>query len=134
MPPTPRCWTWATPLWGDASMVQAARPELRLSGVIGFYGFPTGQHRTGTPAPADLAPSFTCPVLAIFGGADQAIPAEVRDEYDRALTDAGIEHRIVVYPDAPHSFFDRKAEEYAAASADSWRQVLTFIGVGESRS
>jgi carboxymethylenebutenolidase len=116
---------------GRASMVQAARPELGLSGVIGFYGFPTGQHRTGTPAPADVAPSFTCPVLAIFGGADQAIPAEVRDEYDKALTDAGIEHRIVVYEGAPHSFFDRNAEEYADASADSWRQVLAFVGVGE---
>jgi carboxymethylenebutenolidase len=119
-------------LGGRASMVQAARPELGLAGVIGFYGFPTGQHRTGTPAPADLAPSFTCPVLAIFGGADQAIPGEVRDEYDKALTDAGIEHRIVVYEGAPHSFFDRKAEEYADASADSWRQVLAFMGVGEN--
>ena len=118
-------------LGGRASMVQAARPELGLSGVIGFYGFPTGQHRTGTPAPADLAPSFTCPVLAIFGGADQAISAEVRDEYDKALTDAGIEHRIVVYEGAPHSFFDRSAEEYADASADSWRQVLAFMGIGE---
>ena len=118
-------------LGGRASLVQAARPELGLAGVIGFYGFPTGAHRTGTPAPADLAPSFTCPVLAIFGGADQAIPAEVRDAFDTALTDAGIEHRIVVYEGAPHSFFDRKAEEYAEASADSWRQVLAFMNVGQ---
>ena len=118
-------------LGGRASLVQAARPELGLAGVIGFYGFPTGAHRTGTPAPADLAPSFTCPVLAIFGGADQAIPAEVRDAFDKALTDAGIEHRIVVYDGAPHSFFDRKAEEYAEASADSWRQVLAFMNVGQ---
>jgi carboxymethylenebutenolidase len=118
-------------LGGRASLVQAARPELGLAGVIGFYGFPTGTHRTGTPAPADLASRFTCPVLAIFGGADQAIPAEVRDAFDRALTDAGIEHRIVVYEGAPHSFFDRKADQYADASADSWRQVLAFMDVGQ---
>jgi len=121
-------------LGGRASLVQAARPELGLAGVIGFYGFPTGTHRTGTPAPADLATSFACPVLAIFGGADQAIPAEVRDAFDKALTDAGIEHRIVVYEGAPHSFFDRKAEEYADASADSWRQVLAFMDVGQPGS
>jgi len=121
-------------LGGRASLVQAARPELGLAGVIGFYGFPTGTHRTGTPAPADLATSFACPVLAIFGGADQAIPAEVRDAFDKALTDAGIEHRIVVYQGAPHSFFDRKAEEYADASADSWRQVLAFMDVGQPGS
>lgn len=121
-------------LGGRASMVQAARPELGLSGVIGFYGFPVGSHRTGMPAPADLAPSFTCPVLAIFGGADQAIPAEVRDEYDKALTDARVEHQFVVYEGAPHSFFDRNADQYADASADSWRQVLSFMGVGERGS
>ena len=121
-------------LGGRASLVQAARPELGLAGVIGFYGFPTGTHGTGTPAPADLATSFACPVLAIFGGADQAIPAEVRDAFDKALTDAAIEHRIVVYEGAPHSFFDRKAEEYADASADSWRQVLAFMDVGQPGS
>ena len=119
---------------GRASMVQAARPELGLSGVIGFYGFPVGSHRTGIPAPADLASQFTCPVLAIFGGADRGIPAGVRDEYEKALTDAGIEHEIVVYEGAPHSFFDRAAEEYADASADSWRHVLDFVGVGASGS
>jgi len=121
-------------LGGRASLVQAARPELGLAGVIGFYGFPTGAHRTGMPAPADLAPRFTCPVLAIFGGADQGIPAEARDTFDRALTDAGIEHRIVVYAGAPHSFFDRKADKYADASADSWRHMLGFLGVGEPGS
>ena len=45
-----------------------------LAGVIGFYGWPVGAHRTNTPAPADLAASFESPVLAIFGGADEAIP------------------------------------------------------------
>jgi len=28
---------------------------------------------------------------------------------------------------APHSFFDRKQEEFADASADAWRCVLEFI-------
>ena len=45
-----------------------------LAGVIGFYGWPVGAHRTNTPAPADLAASFESPVLAIFGGGDEAIP------------------------------------------------------------
>ena len=38
-------------------------------------------------------------------------------------------HRSIVYPDAPHSFFDRKAGEFADASDDAWRQVLDFMGV-----
>jgi carboxymethylenebutenolidase len=38
-----------------------------------------------------------------------------------------VEHRIVEYPGAPHSFFDRSYEEHAAASADAWKQVLSFV-------
>jgi carboxymethylenebutenolidase len=34
-----------------------------------------------------------------------------------------------VYETAPHSFFDRKAEEYAEPSADAWRQVLDFMDI-----
>ena len=101
--------------------------------VDGFYPFPTGAHRTGLPAPADLAARFSCPALAIFGGADQAIPSEARDEFDAALNAVGIEHRIVVYEGAPHSFFDRKALQYADASANAWRQVLDFMGVSPRR-
>jgi carboxymethylenebutenolidase len=32
-----------------------------------------------------------------------------------------------VYPDAPHSFFDRTAENYQEECDDSWRRVLAFI-------
>jgi len=100
---------------------------LGLAGVISFYGWPTGASR-GTPAPADLAAEIECPVLALYGGADQGITAEVRDAYDVALDAAGVEHRTVVYPGAPHSFFDRKAAEFAAASAAAWADELAFIG------
>ena len=72
---------------------------------------------------------FACPVLAIYGGADQGIPPEVRDTFDRALDAAGVQHRTVVYDDAPHSFFDRKAAEFAEASDGAWREMLAFMQV-----
>ena len=115
-------------LGGRISLLQAAA-GLDLAGVIGFYPWPTGEHRSGLAAPADEAPRFGCPVLTLYGGADQGIPADAREAFARALEDAGIEHRSVTYPDAPHSFFDRKADEYAEASADAWDQVLGFLGV-----
>ena len=40
---------------------------------------------------------------------------------------AGVEHEVVTYPGAPHSFFDRKQEEFAEASEDAWRRVLDFL-------
>jgi len=62
-----------------------------------------------------------------MGGADQAIPVEDVEEFDRRLTEAGVEHEVKVYDGAPHSFFDRKQEEFAEASADAWDRVLAFL-------
>jgi carboxymethylenebutenolidase len=99
---------------------------LGLAGVIGFYGWPVGPARNGTPAPADVADTFEAPVLAIFGGADEGIGADAVETFDAALTGAGVEHRVVTYPGAPHSFFDRKHDAFAEASAAAWDEVLRF--------
>ena len=126
-----RVYTVGFCMGGRISYLQAAA-GIGLSGVIGFYGQPLGPHPYGLPAPVDLAPEFTCPVLAIWGGADRGIGPEKVAAMEAALSDAGIEHRSVVYPDAPHSFFDRRATEFANESEDAWRQVLDFVGVGAS--
>jgi carboxymethylenebutenolidase len=47
--------------------------------------------------------------------------------FERALGAAGVEHEVVTYDGAPHSFFDRKHDEFADASADAWRRVLAFV-------
>jgi carboxymethylenebutenolidase len=122
-----RLYTVGFCIGGRISLLQA-RSGLDLSGVIGFYPWPVGPHRSGLPAPADEAPRFGCPVLAIYGGEDAGIPAEARVAFDRALEAAGVERRTVLYEDAPHSFFDRKSE-FAEASAAAWDEVLRFIGV-----
>ena len=123
-----RIYTIGFCLGGRISLLQA-RSGLGLGGVIGFYPWPVGPHRSGLPAPAEEAPRFDSAVLAVYGGADQGIPAEARETFDRALDAAGVPHRSVVYEGAPHSFFDRKADEHAEPSADAWRQVLDFMGI-----
>jgi carboxymethylenebutenolidase len=62
-----------------------------------------------------------------MGGDDPGIPVAEAEAFDEALDAAGVEHEVVVYPGAPHSFFDRKYEEFAAESEDSWRRVLAFV-------
>jgi carboxymethylenebutenolidase len=105
----------------------AATLGLGLAGVIPFYGWPVGPHRTGSPAPVELAGQIECPVLAIYGGADQGIPTDAADAYDEALDLAEVEHRTIVYPGAPHGFFDKKATEFADAAASAWGETLAFI-------
>lgn len=114
---------------GAISYLQAAS-GLGYSGVIGFYGWPLGLSRwPDRPKPIDAVSRFTCPVLSIFGGADPGIPQSAVDQFEAACKTAGVRHDLTVYPGAPHSFFDRKQEEFADASADAWRRVRAFVGV-----
>jgi carboxymethylenebutenolidase len=99
-----------------------------LAGAVGFYGGPGA--RGAQPSPTEHAAEMTAPILALQAGDDENIPAELNAAFDEALTAAGVEHEIVTYEGAPHSFFDRKQEEYADASADAWNRVLAFIGAG----
>jgi carboxymethylenebutenolidase len=100
---------------------------LGLAGVIGFYGTLVGPWRNDAPAPVEVAGSIGSPVLGLFGGADGAIAPEAIAAFDTALTAAGTAHRLVSYEGAPHSFFDRRFEEYADASANAWERTLAFV-------
>jgi carboxymethylenebutenolidase len=100
---------------------------LDLAGSIGFYGRTVGQHDSGMPEPTAVVRSVHGSILGLFGGADGGIPTETVEAYDAALTAAGVDHRIVTYEGAPHSFFDRKAADSAEASAAAWSEVLGFV-------
>jgi carboxymethylenebutenolidase len=110
---------------GRQSWLVTASGEL--AGAVGFYGRP-GIGRDGSAGPVQLAGELHGPILALMGGADEGIPREEVEELGRALTTAGVAHDIVVYDGAPHSFFDRKQEQFAEASDDAWRRTLEFVG------
>jgi carboxymethylenebutenolidase len=115
---------------GSHSFFAGTRPELGLSGVIGFYGL-LEPARVGKeavrPNLIEHGAEMAVPVLGLFGGADRVIPPEDVEAFDRALDSAGVEHELVTYPGAPHSFFDKSATEHAEASSDAWRRVLDFL-------
>ena len=106
---------------------------LDLVGVIGLYGTLQGPWRNDAPAPLDRLDHVDAPVLGLFGGADAGITADAVAAFDRGLTERAIDHRIVTYPDAPHSFFDRKAVDHAQESEAAWDEVLRFIDDGSTR-
>ncbi len=97
-----------------------------LKGSVGFYGMPGQSSRPGA-SPTDKAAEMDGPILALQAGDDQNITAEHNAAFGEALTAAGVEHEIVTYDGAPHSFFDRKQEEFADASADAWGRTLDFL-------
>jgi carboxymethylenebutenolidase len=97
-----------------------------IAGAVGFYGRP-GVSQDGKSGPAQRAGEMDSPILALQAGDDQNITAEDNAEFERALAAAGVEHEVVTYDGAPHSFFDRKQEHFADASDDAWARTLAFI-------
>src|SRR5262249_15377853 len=106
---------------GAQSFMQGTRDHPGLAGVVGFYG---SLLRGGERWTLDRAPEIRVPVLGLFAGGDKNITQDQGEAFERALT---VDNEIEVCPGAPHSFFDRRQEQYADASQDAWERVLRFI-------
>jgi carboxymethylenebutenolidase len=105
--------------YGGSGSWAAAASGHGLAGAVGFYGRPSRM--------IELVPNLEAPILALQGGADQALSHEDNLEFERVLREAGKDYELVEFEGAPHSFFDRKQEEFQAASEDAWRRTLDFI-------
>lgn len=112
---------------GGSLSLYTATESFDLAGVIPFYAGLSRDMGAGKGPVLAAAEHIRYPVLGLFGGSDQGIPVGQVQELDKKLDTAGVEHEIVIYPGATHSFFDRRATEFAKESADAWQRVLGFI-------
>jgi carboxymethylenebutenolidase len=115
--------------FGGSNSWHQACNGLGLAGAIGFYGHPNRVFPEGSTPLVERAAAgeFAAPILGLMGGSDPGIPVDEVDRFRATLDAAGVENDLVVYPGAPHSFFDRKYQEFASESADAWQRVLAFI-------
>jgi carboxymethylenebutenolidase len=111
---------------GGAFSLQTGVQNFDLTGLIAFYAGLTGAFG-GSKTVIEQADRIHYPVLGLFGENDNIVPASAVHQLDEALDTAGVEHTIVIYPGATHSFFDRLAADYAEASEDAWKRILAFI-------
>ncbi len=116
--------------FGGSNSWIMAQTVRGIAGVVGMYGSPTRQQRDGSDPVIARVQDFRVPLLGLMGGDDAGITIEDIDLFDRALTAVGIEHKLVTYPGAPHSFFDRHYEQHPDATEDAWRRVLDFMQDG----
>jgi carboxymethylenebutenolidase len=105
--------------FGGRNSWLAAASGHGIAGAVGFYGHPG--------AILESVPRIDAPILALQAGEDERITHEVNLEFEQALQAAGKEYELIEYEGAPHSFFDRKQEDFADASDDAWRRVLAFV-------
>ena len=103
---------------GSSSWNQSAL-TTGLNGVVGFYGRPVRSE--------SYLSKMKTPMLLLAAGADAATPVDVAQEFERKLTAAGVPHEMHIYPNAPHSFFDRTFDQWKDACDDAWRRILAFI-------
>jgi carboxymethylenebutenolidase len=113
---------------GGESFLASTNPALGLAGAVGFYaGLVRSRWGGVLESPIERAAEMQGPLLGLFGGADESIPLEFVDDFKQRLDAAGVENEMHVYPDTPHSFFDRKQDEYSEESEDAWRRVLALL-------
>ena len=118
---------------GTLSFLTGTRREFDLAGVIGFYSGMSRHFEGARGTLLEEARHIVFPALGLFGGADPSIPEDKIRAFDEELDRAGVEHEVVIYPGAPHSFFDRRATDFADASADAWQRVLGYISAHSTK-
>jgi dienelactone hydrolase len=73
--------------------------EIGIAAIaMDYFGRTAGMARDfGNGTLLDQAGSIRTPALGLFGGADQGIPAEQVEEFDRRLDATGVAHEMVIY-------------------------------------
>ena len=119
---------------GGRVALNASAVQVGLAGVVAFYGPPVKRDENDADAPIAKLDHLRAPILGLYGGADAGIPAAAVEEFDKALTQKGLAHHLVIYPNAPHSFFDRTFAQWKDACDDAWRRALGFIATGDPKA
>ena len=106
-------------LGGQVAFV--ANAALPLAAAVSYYG-------GGLHLRTDLAPGLHAPHLFFWGGLDQHISPEHRQQVVAALDAAGKPYIATVISDADHGFHcDARPSYNPAAAAEAWAFTLAFF-------
>jgi carboxymethylenebutenolidase len=90
-----------------------------LAAAVIYYG--------AAPEPEQVA-HISCPIRGFYGRDDPRIVAGLPD-FAAALSAAGVDHELLVYPDTGHAFFNDTRPSYRPEAArDAWARTLEFFG------
>jgi carboxymethylenebutenolidase len=82
----------------------------------------------GDVNPPDVAAKLKIPVVAFYGGLDGFIPSTQIEEMKARLAAAGVESKLIVYPDAGHGFFADYRPDYERSAAEaSWSEATRWL-------
>lgn len=106
--------------FGGGWALQAGLALPELDAVVMYYGHPITDVKQ--------LKNLHAPLLGIFGTKDESIPPALVDEFEKALTSAGVVHKVISY-EAPHAFANPSApgRYNAEAAAAAWEEVRSFL-------
>lgn len=115
--------------WGGRITWLYTAHNPAVKAAVAWYGRLVGQVSANTPKhPVDIAADLKAPVLGLYGGADQGIPADTIEKMREACKAAGKTCDIVVYPDTPHAFNADYRPSYREGPAkDGWQRMLAWF-------
>ena len=105
---------------GPAALELAGDRQLGLRSLVMVYGaLPQGEGEL---------PPIGLPVLGLYGGKDDVVPADAARAFAGLVAKAGGKPELYVYPDAQHNFLDDEREEYDPGSSDdAFAKLLAFL-------
>ena len=105
---------------GGVSLKAGLQLGDQIDAVVVYYG------HVGDD-PKELQ-ALKAPLLGLFGGADQGIPADSVRAFESALKTLGKSAEIHIYEGAAHAFANPSGGNYKAdAAADAWQKSLVFL-------
>jgi carboxymethylenebutenolidase len=116
--------------WGGQMTLTFPAFYKDTKAAVAWYG-PPARAQKDDPKPVtalEVAAEVPCPVLMLYGAADQGIPVPDVEKEAAALKAAGRTVEVHIYPDGPHGFFADYRPSYREAMAkDAWGKCLTFF-------
>lgn len=106
---------------GLMSLTAAGTYPDRIVAAASYHG---GRLATDAPdSPHRLAPHIKARVYIAGAVEDASFPDDMKDRLEKALTNAGVDHRIETYP-AKHGWVFRDMPVYDAAAAERHWQTM----------
>ena len=112
---------------GAMSLTVAGTYPDRIAAAASFHG---GNLATDSElSPHRLAPAMAARVYVAGADQDNSYPPEMAARLDQALSDAGVDHRCEIYPEALHGWTMADFPVYNEAAAERhWDELVALFG------
>lgn len=97
--------------------------------VVSCYGFPRSSlmPAVACPAPLDLVPTMTGPILGVWGDADRSVPLADVQALERSFRAHKVDAVVEVSAGVGHGFLTGQDPASRTAAARMWPRIMSFL-------